>query len=146
MQRAGTLFFVATCWVFCSLAPAGAQSVQEGDLYDCEDFTYQEQAQRVYDRDPSDPYGLDGPIGEASDGIKGVPCEDLPHRPTSGGDGGGPAGEQYGKPGPVDNPKGVRPGTTVKKIPPTGGPPYLAVGALALLGAAVIVGRDVLRR
>src|SRR5829696_8309562 len=114
MRRVAVSFVVAACWGMCSLAPAWAQSPQEGDLYDCEDFTYQEQAQRVYDRDPSDPYGLDGPIGEASDGINGVPCEDLPHRPTSGGDGGGPAGEQYGKPGPVDNPKGVRPGTTVK--------------------------------
>ena len=143
MQRAGTLFFATVSWVLCSLAPASAQSVQEGDLYDCEDFIYQEQAQRIYDRDPSDPYGLDGPIGEASEGIKGVPCEDLPHRPTSGG---GPAGEQYGKPGPVDNPKGVRPGTTVKKMPKTDGPPYLAYGAVALLAGALVVGRGALRR
>ena len=61
MQRAGTLFFVTTCLVLCSLAPVGAQSVQEGDLYDCEDFTYQEQAQRVYDRDPSDHTAWTGP-------------------------------------------------------------------------------------
>jgi hypothetical protein len=100
----------------CTLAPAWAQSLQEGDLYDCDDFTYQEDAQRVYDRDPSDPYGLD-----ADD--DGIACEDLLHRPNSGT---GPADDQYGSrkpPPPVDNPKGVVPHTTVKKMPDTGGPP-----------------------
>jgi hypothetical protein len=66
---------------------AEAQSVQEGDRYDCEDFTYQEEAQSVYEQDTSDPYGLDGPIGEAFDGEQGVACEELPHRPGDG-DGG----------------------------------------------------------
>jgi hypothetical protein len=62
---------------------------------------------------------------------------------------GTPAGDQYGKkvpPSDVSNPKDVIPGTSAKKIPNTGGPPYLAVGALALLGAALIAGRGVLRR
>jgi hypothetical protein len=114
MRRVAVSFAVAACWVMCSLAPALAQSPQEGDLYDCDDFTYQEEAQAVYDRDPSDPYGLD-----ADD--DGIACEDLPPRPNSGD----PADDQYGPktpPGPVDNPKGVMPNTTVKKIPPTGGP------------------------
>ena len=149
MRRVAVSFVVAACWGMCSLAPAWAQSPQEGDLYDCEDFTYQEDAQEVYDRDPSDPYGLDGPIGEASDGIRGVPCEDLPHRPDSGGgDGGGPAGDQYNNGGSdVSNPDKVIPDTTFKKpLPNTGGPPYLAVGAVMLLGAAVVVGRGILRR
>ena len=35
--------------------PAQAQA----DLYDCCDFTYQEEAQAVFDQDPTDPYGLD---------------------------------------------------------------------------------------
>ena len=139
MRQAGTLLVVGACWVFCLLAPAGAQSVQEGDLYDCDDFRYQEDAQRVYDRDPSDPYGLDGPIGPTPDGIPGVACEDLPHRPSSA--------DQYSpKLPPVDNPKGVMPGTEAKKMPDTGGPPYLMVGALALLGASVAAGRGILRR
>jgi hypothetical protein len=144
----------------------GGGGGDDGDRYDCGDFTYQEEAQFVYNRDTSDPYGLDGPIGEAFDGEQGVACEDLPHRPNSGddgGDGGGqppggtgdggtsggetPADDQYTtKPGPVDNPKGVMPGTGAKKIPKTGGLPYLAVGALALLGTALVVGRGVLRR
>jgi hypothetical protein len=55
------------------------------DLYDCEDFTYQEEAQAVYDQDTSDPYGLDGPIGSASSGTPGVACEELPDRPVRGG-------------------------------------------------------------
>ena len=82
-------------------------------------------------------------------GEQGVACEDLPHRPNSGDDDGTPAGDQYnpgGPKGPVDNPKGVMPGSGAKKIPNTGGPPYLALGALSLLGAALIVGRGVLRR
>jgi hypothetical protein len=42
---------------------------------DCSDFKYQEDAQAVYDQDPSDPNGLDG---EDNDGKA---CESLPHRP-----------------------------------------------------------------
>jgi hypothetical protein len=60
-----------------------------------------------------------------------------------------PAGDQYTKkapPGNVGNPKDVVPGTEAKKVPNTGGPPIIAIGALALLGAALIAGRGVLRR
>ena len=49
-------------------------------------------------------------------------------------------------PGDVSNPRDVIPRSGVRRIPPTGGPPYLAVGALALLGTALIVGRRVLKR
>jgi hypothetical protein len=49
-------------------------------------------------------------------------------------------------PGNVSNPRDVMPGTGVRRVPDTGGPPYLAVGALALLGTALIVGRRVLKR
>src|SRR5919107_6443784 len=48
------------------------------DLYDCGDFQYQEDAQSVYNQDTSDPYGLDGPIGEGYAGTQGVACEELP--------------------------------------------------------------------
>lgn len=58
-------------------SPAAGQ-----DLYDCPDFTYQEDAQAVYDQDTSDPHGLDGPIGPTSSGIPGKACEDLPSRPA----------------------------------------------------------------
>jgi hypothetical protein len=138
---------VVTCWVFCSLLLAGAALAE--DRFNCDDFRYQEEAQKVYNQDISDPNGLDGPIGEASDGTKGVVCEDLPHRPTSGSGGGEPAGEQYSTkipPTDVNNPKDVVPNTTAKEMPDTGGPPYLAVGAMLLLGVAMVVGRGVLRR
>ncbi|KAA9154200.1 calcium-binding protein [Amycolatopsis acidicola] len=45
---------------------------------DCRDFQYQEDAQAVYDQDPSDPNGLDG------DDNDGIACESLPHRPSGG--------------------------------------------------------------
>jgi hypothetical protein len=60
-----------------------------------------------------------------------------------------PVRDQYGpeKPlGPIDRPEGVIRRTTVRRVPPTGGPPYLAVGAVVLLGTALIVGRRVLKR
>ncbi len=62
--------------------PEDKASSSEQDLYDCGDFQYQEDAQSVYDRDTSDPYGLDGPQGEASTGTPGVACEELPSRTT----------------------------------------------------------------
>jgi hypothetical protein len=64
--------------------PTTSAQAQE-DLYDCEDFTYQEEAQAVYDQDTSDPYGLDGPQGAAYSGEQGVACEELPRRPVQGG-------------------------------------------------------------
>ncbi|MGY1669076.1 hypothetical protein [Geodermatophilus sp. SYSU D00710] len=53
-------------------------TAQAADLDCLEDFTYQEEAQAVYDQDPSDPNGLDG------DDNDGRACESLPSRGTSG--------------------------------------------------------------
>lgn len=39
----------------------------------CGDLSTQEEAQAIYDLDPSDPFGLDGNDRD------GVPCESLPH-------------------------------------------------------------------
>jgi len=67
-----------------------------------------------------------------------------------GGDA-GPAQDQYTQnddspSGDVNNPDDVVPGSSSKgQIPDTGGPPYLAFGALLLLCAALAVGRGVLR-
>jgi hypothetical protein len=64
---------------------------------------------------------------------------------TCGGGGTTAADDQYG-PGPVDNPKGVLPDTVVvRKVPETGGPPYIALAAVALLSVALIAGRAILR-
>ncbi len=43
------------------------------DVYNCPNFTYQEEAQAVYEQDRSDPNGLD-------DDDDGVACETLPRR------------------------------------------------------------------
>jgi len=64
---------------------------------------------------------------------------------TCGHAGATPADDQY-KAGPVDNPKGVMPETVVvSKVPRTGGPPYIALAAVALLSVALIAGRAILR-
>jgi hypothetical protein len=75
------------------------------------------------------------------------PQGEPPHR---GGTPGGetPGGDQYAPdtpPGAVDRPEGVIRRTPVRRVPFTGGPPII-LGALALLGTAVIVGHGVLRR
>ena len=61
--------------VIRTTAPAEAQSVAEGDPYDCGDFDSQAEAQAELRRHPSDPGGLDGPIGSVTDGTAGVACE-----------------------------------------------------------------------
>jgi hypothetical protein len=57
-----------------SLASAQLATPLAADL-NCSDFKYQEDAQAVYDQDPSDPNGLDG------DDNDGKACESLPPRP-----------------------------------------------------------------
>lgn len=57
--------------------PEPAPAPSSGDL-DCENFDTQEEAQAEYERDTSDPNGLDGPQGESYTGEPGVACEDLP--------------------------------------------------------------------
>ena len=61
------------------IAPAHAQA-QDYDCYNG-DFTYRDEAQAIYDADPSDPYRLDG------DG-DGIACDNLPQRRGGGTDGG----------------------------------------------------------
>jgi hypothetical protein len=110
----------------------------DGEL-DCADFATHGEAQREYAKDRTDPNNLDADND-------GKACEELigegRHGPT-------PVREQYEArppPGPVDRPEGVIPRTSVRRVPPTSGPPYLALGALMLLGVALIAGRGVLRR
>ena len=47
------------------------RTVRINEDFDCVDFEFQEEAQKVYDQDPSDPYNLD-PSGD------GVACSSLP--------------------------------------------------------------------
>ena len=112
------------------------------DDKNCENYPTQAAAQAELKRNPEDRFGLDGAIGRSSTGIPGVACEDRPPpkdlTPASG------YGEQPPPPRPPEPPKPPHP-----KLPPTGGPPYaeiLGVGAMLLLGAALIAGRGILRR
>ena len=132
--------------IACEELAGGGGGGGDGEL-DCADFPTQGAAQRELAKDRADPYNLDAD----NDGIA---CEEL-RGSGSGGDSIGPdpervaPGEDQYTPkapeGPVDNPKGVMPGTGVRRVPDTGGPPIL-VGALAVLGTGLIVGRGVLRR
>lgn len=106
MPRNRTFVALATAltaaWVLLFASAAGAQ----GDL-DCSDFATQEEAQAVYDQDPSDPHGLD------SDG-DGIACETLP----SGGDGGGDDDGGEAPAGGVDiGAGGMAPLTTSRAVP-----------------------------
>ncbi|MGW7195965.1 excalibur calcium-binding protein [Streptomyces chryseus] len=55
--------------------PLSGVSYAQPDL-DCSDFTYQEEAQAEFDRDPSDPYRLDEDPGDDDR----IACEALPRR------------------------------------------------------------------
>jgi hypothetical protein len=48
---------------------------QAQDEADCADYNSQEEAQQDLRNNPSDPFGLDGPPGEAFEGEEGVACE-----------------------------------------------------------------------
>ena len=81
------------------------------DEFDCASFNSQAEAQAELRRDPSDPSGLDGPIGTASDGTSGVACEVYPYDD--------PARDET----PVDVGGGSPPSTTITTPPPTTSPP-----------------------
>jgi hypothetical protein len=111
-------------------SPAFAQ-----DDLNCEDFTYQEQAQAVFDQDPSDPNGLDAD----NDGIA---CESLPHRPEgTTPEPAPPAKHQYGTEGKESK-------VIVETIPKqkvlvdTGGVPIFGL----LVSAGLLVGGMLLLR
>jgi hypothetical protein len=200
MRRVSTSFVVFACWVFCLLAPVGAQESRTPaeDQYapgpdaecpgakvvrtltgtgDQQSAPFRITGDRfrltvTNDPTPGDPslagvsvYVVDARSGDdvtrfAKEGAgqetsvinQGpgsfyldtitanvsytVAVEDCAGTPP-----GGPGGPL----GPVDNPGGVMPGTRVRQVPFTGGPP-IVVGALVLLGTALIAGRGVLRR
>lgn len=54
--------------------PTAVVAHAQTDL-DCRDFAFQEDAQAVLNRNPSDPFRLDADHD-------GIACEDLPHRPS----------------------------------------------------------------
>ena len=64
-----------------------APSQAGGDVLNCGNFTFQEDAQDELNRDPSDPNGLDAHPGPADGndqaGGDGIACESLPQRPSA---------------------------------------------------------------
>jgi hypothetical protein len=114
---AGVVAAVNYQQILNSSNPALAQ-----DEFDCASFDSQAEAQAELRRDPSDPSGLDGPIGTASDGTAGVACEVYPYddpardeTPVEIVTGSAPAS---GSP-PASSP----PTTTITTPPPTSSPP-----------------------
>jgi hypothetical protein len=75
-RRGGALVLGGAAALGLLVPSAGTSFAAGANRYDCDDFTYQEEAQAVYDQDRSDPNRLDG------GGEPGVACESLPHRPT----------------------------------------------------------------
>jgi hypothetical protein len=103
---AGVVAAVNYQQILNSNKPAFAQ-----DEFDCASFNSQAEAQAELRRDPSDPSGLDGPIGTASDGTAGVACEVYPYDD--------PARDET----PVDGGESSPPSTTITSPPPTTSPP-----------------------
>lgn len=167
------LLLAALCMAATLVLSAPVMAQQRGPsgadgTFNCEDFDFQEDAQAVFDEDPSDPNGLDGPVGPAFDGEEGVACEDLPSRGGGGMGGGGmdddddmtdPTDEQYG----VDDdqydtgasetdPSTVSPvaDTTVSPtadtdtvvLPDTGG--VVSPAALSVVAALLLVGGGIM--
>ena len=86
-------------------APSGGGTSE--DLYDCSDFATQEEAQAVFDQDPSDPYGLDEDPGPDD----GVACEWNPS-----------ADDQSPPSGPSSAPPDSPPSSTPPSSPPSSPP------------------------
>jgi hypothetical protein len=128
---------VSTAGIACESAspPPNEPPTSTEDL-DCANFATHGEAQRKYATDRTDPNNLD-----ADDDRRA--CEELI---GEGREGPPSVREQYPPEGDVGNPKDVIPGTGVRRMPPTGGPPYVVVGTLALLGVALTAGRGALRR
>src|SRR5215208_7042437 len=95
------------------------------DEFDCASFNSQAEAQAELRSDPSDPSGLDGPIGTASDGTSGVACEVYPYDDPARDetpvdvDGSSPPSTTIITPPPTSSP----PATTITTPPPTNSPP-----------------------
>ena len=61
--------------LFAAALSFGTGTAHAADLYNCDDFTYQEDAQDYFNTDVSDPSQLD-------DDDDSIACETRPHRPA----------------------------------------------------------------
>jgi len=98
------------------------------DEFDCASFNSQAEAQAELRRDASDPSGLDGPIGTASDGTAGVACEvypyDDPARDETPVDVSGSSASASGSASASSSASAsIPPDKTIPTPPPTSSPP-----------------------
>lgn len=132
-----------TSAIVCGALFAASPMAIAQNTKNCSDFTYQEEAQEVFDAVPGDPHRLD----ENNDGVA---CENLPHRPVA-----------QPSPTPTATPADPAPSTTKPKpstkkpsgsqvkVKPVGGVAtgdgssssddsgaYIALGGVVLVGAA----------
>ncbi|MFB7927506.1 MULTISPECIES: excalibur calcium-binding protein [Streptomyces] len=131
----GTLFAIA------SIVPMADPAHARQDL-DCRDFSFQEDAQAVFDADPSDPNRLDEDQGPDD----GIACEVLPRRgvisPTSSAT---PSAPVTTTPTTATPSQGVRGGLGGAAV--TGPSDWdVAIGVTFAAGAALSAGYVVKRR
>jgi hypothetical protein len=103
--------------VLAMLLGATSAYATEGDEYDCEDFSTQEEAQATFSQDTSDPYGLDDDPG-ADDGKA---CENLPSDPNQDQQASYPPG-QPNSPATAQYEQYEGQYTSGVELPATGGP------------------------
>ena len=120
------------------------------DPYDCGDFTYQEDAQAVFDQDPNDPSGLDGPRGPTPDGEPGVACENLPSRGDTTEQPQAKEKQESSSEESSSKESSSKESTTTKEqrkeLPATGGLSLLLPTAALLIGSGILVSVALRRR
>jgi hypothetical protein len=129
---AGTLVAIAA--IVPLACPAHAQDL------DCRDFTYQEEAQAVFDTNPSDPNRLDEDQGPDD----GIACEALPRRDS-------PVTSSTTAPLPIGTPTAVTPTRGVRGGlggTSASGPSGLdrAIGLMLVTGGLLAAGYVIKRR
>ena len=130
------LVFLATLSMMAMLVFAPAAMAQT-DLYDCPDFTTQEEAQQFLLA--GDPYGLDADND-------GMACDDLPSGGTGMGDVSQPQ-SQYTPTTAVEAVDEETPSTTTTTpLPDTGGPSLLLPAAGVLVLGVGLVAASFARR
>ncbi|WCO65753.1 hypothetical protein PO878_14710 [Iamia majanohamensis] len=110
------------------------------DLFNCDSFSSQAEAQAEYDRDTRDPHGLDGPPGPTSAGQPGVACEEeiYPDQPVAPGL---PAPDVTAPPGDGQIPDGSVDtgfGGMADQSSTSTQPPWLLVGGAMAAGVSAL--------
>ena len=90
MFKRSAVATAATALAVAYLFTIGPSAAAQQDL-NCDDFATQEEAQAEFNRDPSDPNGLDGNDND------GIACESLPSGSSGGGGGEGAGSGTIGR-------------------------------------------------